>query len=415
MDEDTTKSSFTEYLEGIDSKLLFHTVDRLKLDRYTKKLFTSNLLKLMIYGQVKQVSSLTDLSLHLNEQDLLKRDIGLPSISTSQLSRRLRDVNPEVFQAVFTQLVAQILASVPPKQKREEAKRLCIVDASTITMCLSTFRWAEFRSTKAGIKLHQRVVLADGETLPEKAILTYARPSDRSRMKELVEVDEDALYLFDRGYVDYRKFDHYNVTGTRFVTRLKHNARVREVEEERHVDPESKILRDAIVWLGHYPGYWMRSKLRLIAVRTEDGETIEMLTNDLDLDATEIAALYRRRWQIELFFKWIKQHLVIKRWYGTSRFAVYNQVWVALITYVLFIGFRRRIKHQGRLLDVYKGMQHHWDKPLALLIACLRRRGERTSRGRRVYNVEAIFAYTVWQYEQGKADHLDDRTYDPVI
>ena len=100
-------------------------------------------------------------------------------------------------------------------------------------------------------------------TVPEKALLTHARPADRSQMEVMVEVDQDALYHFDRGYVDYRKFDQYCESGMRFVTRMKNNAHILEEEEERRLDPQSSVVRDAVVWLGQYPGYWMRSKLQL--------------------------------------------------------------------------------------------------------------------------------------------------------
>ncbi len=180
------------------------------------------------------------------------------------------------------------------------------------------------------------------------------------------------------------------------------------------MDPQSPVVRDAIVWLGQYPGYWMRAKLRLIEVRGANGETVQLLTNDLAMDAQEIGELYRQRWQIELFFKWIKQHLVIKRFYGTGQWAVYNQIWIALITYCLLVILRQRVGCRKRLLEVYKCVQLHWSAPLSVFIHSLRRKGQRKSRGKRVYPVDNIFAYTLQQYERGEAGHLDDLTYDPV-
>ena len=415
MDKDTTKSTFTEYLNGLDWSMLCQEIERLKLDHYTKKLFVSTWLKLMVYAQTHQVASLTDLSLHVRENQDLQREIGLSSISAAQLSRKLRAMNPERLQTVFSQVMHSILATHRPQEAREQTKRLCIVDASTVTMCLERFPWAEFRSTKAGVKLHQRVVIVDGTMIPDKAILTPARPSDKSQMEALVEVDPNALYLFDRGYVDYELFDQYCESGMRFVTRLKHNARIREVEEERPVDPDSSVLQDAIIWLGQYPGYWMQAKLRLVEVRGDDGKPVQLLTNDFELDAQEISALYRKRWQIELFFKWIKQHLVIKRIYGTSKWAVFNQLWLALITYGLLVKLRQQTGCQKRLLEVYKCVRHLWAKPFQEFIHSLRRQGERTSSGRRAFPVDTIFAYTLQQYEQGDTRHLDELTYDPII
>ena len=132
------------------------------------------------------------------------------------------------------------------------------------------------------------------------------------------------------------------------------------------------------------------------------------------MDAQEIGALYRKRWQIELFFKWIKQHLVIKRLYGTSEWAVYNQIWIALITYTLLVILKQRVGQQKRLLEVYKCVQLHWAEPLSVFIHSLLKKGQRKSRGKRVYPVDKIFAYTLQQYERDEIEHLDDLTYDPV-
>jgi hypothetical protein len=346
-------------LNGLDESILLREVERLHLDAYAKKLFTSIWLTLMVYAQTHQVASLTDLSLHLREQPELQQEIGLSSISTSQLSRKLRAVNPDVLQRLFSEVTTSVLASFRPSLTIEKKKRLCIVDASTIAMCLTTYPWAEFRSTKAGVKLHQRVVFTGEATIPDKAVLTYARPSDKSQMDALVEIDPNALYVFDRGYIDYRKFDEYCESEVRFTTRLKHNACIREVEEERPVDPTSPVQRDAIIWLGQSPGYWMRAKLRLVEVREDDGKTIQILTNDVEMDAQEIGNLYRKRWQIELFFKWIKQHLVVKRFYGTSKWAVFNQLWLALITYGLLVKLGQRVGYHQRMLEVYKRIRQH--------------------------------------------------------
>ena len=150
------------------------------------------------------------------------------------------------------------------------------------------------------------------------------------------------------------------------------------------------------------------------AYKAVDGETIRILTNDLEMDAQEIGDLYRRRWQIELFFKWIKQHLVVKRLYGKSEWAVHNQIWLALITYCLLVLLSQRIRHKGRLLDVYKCVKHHWADLFAVFIHSLMKRGSGKSRGRRVYPVDKIFEQTLHQYEHGEVEHLDDLTYDPV-
>lgn len=197
---------------------------------------------------------------------------------------------------------------------------------------------------------------------------------------------------------------------------MKHNACIHEVEVEWPVDPTILIKRDAVIGLGQYPGYWMRSKLLLVEAQGEDGKIISILTNDFERRPREIGDLYRNRWQVELFFKWIKQHLVVKRFYGTGQWAVFSQLWIALIQYLLLVKMRERAAQKASsLLAVYKQIQQHWAEPFTVFLESLRRQGERNSRGRRKNLREAIYALTKWQDEQGETEHLNDLTYDPMM
>ncbi len=146
--------------------------------------------------------------------------------------------------------------------------------------------------------------------------------------------ENDVLNVFDRGYVDYRKFDSYCERHIRFVTRLKGNALV-EVVAELPVDPAGPINKDRIVYLGKEGLNKIQHPLRLIETTDSEGNRVTILTNDITLKAAEIADIYRYRWQIELFFKWTKQHLRVKHFYGLSQQAVENQIFIALITYCL--------------------------------------------------------------------------------
>lgn len=147
-----------------------------------------------------------------------------------------------------------------------------------------------------------------------------------------------------------------------------------------------------------------------------EGNQVTILTNDLTLSAEEICDVYRQRWQIELFFKWVKQHLVLKRLYGRSEAAVYNQLLLALVTYCLLVPVQLKAAHHGRLLDVYKCVRLYWDKSFALLVQALHKGSIRTSRGRRKLPVERIFAETLQQYIDGDTEHLETAdTYDPIM
>lgn len=413
MDKNITKSTFMEYLVPLNQEYLMKLIESLKLDKYTKKLDSVKFTKLLVFAQLKELESLADISLELRTNEALQDEIGLASISDSQLSRKLRDLNPEIYENVLTHLAGQIHQQMGFRKGTEALGRLNLIDSSTVSLCLTRYRWAEFRKTKAGIKLHTRIVYHDGEVTPDQLILKPAKASDKSEMDSLVVQEPDALNVFDRGYIEYRLFDQYSQQGVRFVTRLKANAII-EVIEEKVIDPGGPIIREAIVLLGNPTTYQMKHYLRLIETKDSQGNPIVIVTNDLLRGGTELSDIYRHRWHIELFFKWIKQHLQVKRLYGTSANAVYTQIRIAFITYCLLILLQRKIAHSGRLLMVYKLIQRCWTEPLAEMIRKLYGNKTRTSKGRRKYDHEKAFAETMYQYDIGETEHLNDLVYDPV-
>lgn len=402
-----------EYLLPLDREFLLKQIEKLGLDRYTKKLDTVTFSKLFIFAQLKRVESLADISLELRTSEELQQELELESISASQLSRKLRDLNPSMYEAALGHLIQQVHREFGFQKGTQALGRLNLIDSSTISLCLTRYRWAEFRNTKAGIKMHTRVVYHEQTVSPDKVVLKPAKASDKTEMNELVVQEPDVLNLFDRAYLDYELFDQYCGNGTRFITRLKANAIV-TVLEEKAVDPKSPILREAIVRLGNPGVNQMKHALRLIKTQDSEGNLITIITNDMNMDTNEISDLYRYRWHIELFFKWVKQHLHIKRFYGTSANAVYTQIRIALITYCLLLLMQRKIAHRGNLLIVYKLVQLCWDEPLEAMIRKLYGNRTRTSTGRRTYEHERIFAETLQQFEAGEAEHLDDLAYDPV-
>lgn len=415
MDKDTTKSTLAKYFSPLNVDPILKEIDRLKVNRYTKKLDARTFINLFVFAQVHQIGSLTDISLRVAADGNLQVILGLESISTSQLSRRLRDLPPEMMDFVLNTCVVEIRRQCGTKVTNQRLGQIHLVDSSTISMCLTQYRWAEYRRTKAGVKLHLRLVFSDQQVYPDKLTLTHARMADKKQMDELVVVELNALNVFDRGYVDYRKFDEYSQQGIRFVTRLKENAIIHEVVEERAVNPESPVRRDAFVRLGSFPNYVMEHQLRLVETVDTEGNRVVILTNDLTLNAQEISDLYRKRWQIELFFKWIKQHLVIKHLYGKSEMAVYNQLRLGLVTYCLLVLLQLNVEHRGRLLEIFKYIRLHWADEFALFVRVLHAKPERTSIGRRRWSTERIFEETLHQFQSGETEHLDTLTYDPLI
>lgn len=215
------------------------------------------------------------------------------------------------------------------------------LDATTIDLCMSLFPWAQFRSTKSGVKLHTLLDLAGN--IPTYVWITDAKMND-VRILDVLLPEPGSVYVMDRGYIDFTRLHRLTEARATFVVRAKSNLVCRR-QYSRPVDRTTGLICDQTIVLSRedsaeaYP-----AKLR--RVRFKDPETakeVVLLTNDFTLPALTVAQLYRARWQIELFFRWIKQHLRIKRFYGTSPNAVRTQIWIAISTYVLVAIVRKRL------------------------------------------------------------------------
>jgi len=284
--------------------------------------------------------------------------------------------------------------------------RIYLIDSSTISLCLSQYQWADFRNTKGGIKLHQRLKFCEEGVIPDKAIITPAKPADKAQMDELVVMDKDALNVFDRGYVDYKKFDNYCSNGARFVTRLKGNAKI-EVIKEFLLAPASLIKKHQAIYLGTKGINQMRHPLRLIEVEDTQGKPVTIITNDFNLGTSEIGDIYRNRWQIE----WIKQHFLVKHFFGTSQQAVQNKLFVALITYCLLMLLKLRTGFKGPLLNIKRWLDACLYEPFTVFVQKLYRK----PKGRRRLNHEAIFQEIVRHVEAGEATYFYDLTDDLLV
>ena len=221
------------------------------------------------------------------------------------------------------------------------------LDATIIDLCLSVFPWARFRSTKAAVKLHTLLDL-------QGAIPSFVHISDGKlhdvNMLDLLVPEPGAIYVMDRAYGDFLRFYRLHKAGAFFVTRAKSNLDARRVYS-RQRDPANGILSDHIVRLGgahsrkRYPEFLRRVRFR----DPQTDRVLVFLTNHMAFDALTICNLYKARWHIELFFKWIKQHLRIKRFFGTSENAVKTQLWIAVSVYVLVAIIRKKLELDTQL------------------------------------------------------------------
>ena len=215
------------------------------------------------------------------------------------------------------------------------------LDSTTIDLCLALFPWAKFRRHKAAIKLHTLLRLRGA--FPTVVIITSGKVHDVNILDEL-GFEPGAFYIFDRGYLDFERLHHIHRSGAFFVTRAKKNSRFRR-RYSRPVDKSTGPLFDqTVVLTGFYSQQQYPDGLRRIGYRDpETGNHLIFLTNNFTVAALLIAQLYRARWKVELFFKWIKQHLRIKAFYGTSENAVKTQVWIAIAVYILIAIIKKQL------------------------------------------------------------------------
>ena len=360
MDKFTRKTSFEQWLSPISNNLLEEQVKNYQLNYYTKKLHMTSFLKLLLYAQLHETESLRALSDCVFSEEL-QNATQLDSISFSQLGRRLNLVPTEFFQTIFLDLVKQIHRKTDFQARRKTTTPLKIIDSSTLPLNLNNHKWAKFRKTKSGVKLHLRLVFMEkGHSYPDQSVLTNANEHDRGQLEILVD-DKECMYVFDRGYLDYERFDRMTDEGYFFVSRLRKNAVVRSLET-LSLPEDSSVLSDEMVVIGTTQNR-SENVFRLIKVWDTKGNELHLLTNRFDLSADDIAELYKSRWAIELFFKWMKQHLNIKKFFGQSEQAVHNQVYIAMIVYCLNVLAQRNTKSKRSYLQISRYLKAALWKP----------------------------------------------------
>ncbi len=224
------------------------------------------------------------------------------------------------------------------------------LDATTIDLCLSVFPWAPFRTTKAAVKLHTLLDLRGN--IPAFIHISDGKMHEVNILDQLLP-EAGAFYVMDRGYLDFKRLYRLHAAGSFFVTRGKSNLKAQR-RYSRPVDRSTGLICDqTIVLTGFYSSQDFETPLRRIRFNDpKTGKRLVFLTNNFVLPALTITELYRCRWQVELFFKWIKQHLRIKQFYGTTENAVKTQIWTAVSTYVLVAIVKKRLKIQASLYEM---------------------------------------------------------------
>ncbi len=329
MDKYKANSAFNKWFSFIQfEKLLSAAREKINsFDKYQKKLVFSKALLLFLYAINEEKESYRDIDLSMVSADL-RKEVELESISYCQLSRILPALDPEVLMAIFCQLLEKV------QTKKPVNKRNCLylIDSSTFSLNKNLYSWADFRKTKSGVKLHLKLCFMDNENFyPDDFTITHAKEHDRSQLDVLVNKPE-ATYVYDRGYLDFKKMDEMHDGGYFFVTWIKKNTKVTVLETlEKSIDEH--VLKDQMVTLGG-PGY-LTYRYHLVTTKDDKGKVLQFITNRLDWTSTEVAEAYKSRWQIELFFNHIKQHMTIKRYFSQSEQGMINQLILTMIASLL--------------------------------------------------------------------------------
>jgi putative transposase len=293
-------------------------------------------------AQLSGRNSLRDIVDNLSAQAHRLYHLGSAKLSRSNLSRINEDKPYTLYEALFGKLLSRCQGKVPGHDFRFN-NPLYSLDASTIDLCLSVFPWADFRTTKGAIKLH--VGLNHNGYLPEFVTVTEGKTHEVTVGRTL-QFSKGSMVAVDRGYNDYSWYKQLTEKGIYFVTRLKTNAQYRVVERRAVLKNKGLTSDQIIEFTGVQVAKKCPAKLRRIGYRdAETGKHYIFLTNNFKLAARTIADIYKARWQVELFFKWIKQNLKIKSFIGTSKNAVMTQIWIALCVYLLlaFIKFQSKL------------------------------------------------------------------------
>ena len=326
------KYVFAQLVSFLNRSKFNRIVSKYKGDKYVKHFSCWNQLLVLMFGQLSNRESLRSLIVALDAHYSKCYHLGMgKNVSRSSLARANQDRDYHIFEEYAYYLVNQA------REKKAEnifnlGGNVYAFDSTTIDLCLSVFWWAKFRRNKGGIKIH---TLYDVETqIPTFFHITEASMHDSKAMKE-IPYEPDSYYIFDRAYNNFKMLYKIHQIGAYFVIRAKRNLKYKSLKWKRRL-PKNVLSDQTIELTGFYPKQYYAGSLRLVRYWDEEQQReLIFLTNAIHISALQVAELYKNRWQVELFFKWLKQHLKIKKFWGTTENAVRIQIYAAICTYCL--------------------------------------------------------------------------------
>ena len=346
------KYIFAQLTDFLPRRVFDRIVSKHGGNKYVRSFTCWNQMLCMVFGQLSSRDSMRDLLLSLEAHKSKYYHLGFGSTVTR---RNLGKANEKRDYKIFEEFAYVLI---------EEARKSCYrsdfeiniegnvyaFDSSTIDLCLSVFWWAEFRRTKGGIKLH---TLYDVKTsIPAFLYISNAKMHDVNAL-DLISYEPGSFYVIDKAYIDYKRLYHLHQQRAFFVTRAKDNMRFNRMYS-MSVDKTTGVKYDQIGKLEtYYPSRDYPEKLRRIKYYdSETNKELIFLTNNMELKATDIAYLYKKRWEVELFFKWMKQHLKIKSFWGTTLNAVKIQMYCAIIAYCLVAIIGNKLKVDRSIYEI---------------------------------------------------------------
>lgn len=321
-------------------------------DKYTKTFKSNDLLNIMIYGQLSKAKSLRNLVDGYNSHSTNK------AVARSTFSEGLSNRSDVPFKNLCELLIKQLSR----KDRHECSEYLTLIDSTPIPLNLKKHKWATERSGNRfnGLKVH--MAIESGDSRPLYANITPANINDISDIKDHFILEKGATYVMDKGYTDYNWWHKINEKGAFFITRIKKNAALKVMKT--HETKADNIELDQTIYLtnrkarGKAINHYTNKDLRRVTVCREDGKFLVIITNDFDRSAEEIAYCYKKRWQIELFFKWLKQKLKLKSFFGLSENAVKIQIYCVLISYLLMHQLKKLSTQFSHISEVEIWLQH---------------------------------------------------------
>ena len=358
MTDATQDTTLLAIVKMINTDRLSELVQAYGGDRYCKSLSVRRMLIAIVVGMLKGLKSLRDIECFTEDNKEELQSVGVGRIARSSLAERLKRTNPAIFKGLFESLCAAYESRLSQSSRKEF--KLLLMDSTMIEVPLGQVKWAHYNRAKGAIKMHTVLNHCPQTEYPVQMVLTDGKTADVTVAERHLEVDPDSIFVADRGYASKRLFESIAKRHGTFVIRIQKKTYYHLVTPRKRTVGGDKPPLDELVTLGRQTIYNRnQTYFRRIVLPPFEGHKnpIVLLTNDFTRTADEIGEIYRRRWRIELFFKWLKQHLHLTSFLGCSRNAIENQLYIALIL-ALLLAYLHTLAQNARRLTPYTLFRH---------------------------------------------------------